>query len=134
MSIVVVVVVVDVVDDDGAACSNPIHHHDFALKHNTTVAVIPNDNREATTSFASMNATNLLKSLRIPLRGRILQTWVRGHCVFNLADKALMSESAVSVTSSFTGARRIKREENSINPGTYGRMIRANKGKTKIDK
>jgi hypothetical protein len=44
--------------------------------------------------------------------------------VFNLADTALMSESAVSVVSSLGGARRDGMGQGKANPDTHGRMIR----------
>ena len=87
-------------------------------------------NSEASTSLVDVSATNLLKSLGVPLRGRILQTWVRGHCVFNLADPWLMSESAVCIDAPLRGVLQKDRGEEDgkksfqYNSVAYGRMIR----------
>lgn len=78
---------------------------------------------EAAASLADVHTTNLLKSLKIPLRGRILQTWVRGHCVFNLADPALMSESAMSIAASLSC---VQRDSESPNADKFvGTMLRS---------
>ena len=77
---------------------------------------------EAPASLAGVSNTNLLKSLGVRMRGRVLQTWVRGHCVFNLADPELMTESAVSIVAPLPHAHQ---HAETLGPDNFvGRMLR----------
>ena len=58
----------------------------------------------------------------MPLSGRVLQTWVRGNCVFNLADPALMTESAVAVAATLDTKNSFN--ETTANIHAFGKMLR----------